>query len=120
MGEPACPSSGTTAKLSIQAIFSSTKPGENREFQIKIVAARILRVCRCDGVEDLRVTPLVNRSEFRAVLKELIKSLRRNLDPPGVVPLSPEQIMFWLQNVTLEDLQVAAAEIDRDQHGSKR
>ena len=61
------------------------------------------------------MAPLVDRSEFRAVLKELIKCLRQNLDAPGVAPLGPEQIMFWLQNITLEDLQAAVAEIDHDE-----
>jgi hypothetical protein len=59
------------------------------------------------------VAPLVDRSDFRAVLKEVIKCLRQNLDVPGVAPLAPEQIMFWFQNVTLEDLRAAVGEIDR-------
>lgn len=58
------------------------------------------------------MTSLVDRSDFRAVLKEVIKCLRHNLDVPGVAALAPEQVMFWLQNVTLEDLQAAVAEID--------
>jgi hypothetical protein len=73
----------------------------------------------CHKVKDLRVAPLVDRSDFRVVVKELIKCLRQNLDPPGVAPLSPEQIMFWLQNVTLEDLRVSATEIDREKQDSK-
>jgi hypothetical protein len=58
------------------------------------------------------VASLVDRSDFRAVLKEVIKCLRQNLDVPGVASLAPEQIMFWFQNVTLEDVQAAVAEID--------
>lgn len=58
------------------------------------------------------MAPLVDRTEFRGVLKEVIKCLRQNLDKPGVTSLTPEQALFWLQNVTLEDLQAAAKELE--------
>ena len=61
------------------------------------------------------MTPLVDRTEFRALLKELVTCLRQNLDVPGVAPLSPEQIFFWLQNVTLEDLDAVMRDIDGEQ-----
>jgi hypothetical protein len=57
--------------------------------------------------------PLVDRTEFRAVLREVVMCIRQNLAAPGITPLTPEQIMFWLQNVTLEDLQIVIEEIDR-------
>jgi len=28
--------------------------------------------------------------------------------------LTPEQILFWLQNITPEDIEIVAAEIDGD------
>ncbi len=48
------------------------------------------------------------------MVKEVVKCIRQHLDAPGLTPLSPEQIMFWLQNVTLEDLQIVTQEIDAD------
>lgn len=57
---------------------------------------------------------LVDRTQFRAVLKELVKCVRQNLDVPGVKPLVPEQILFWLQNVTLEDLRAVMQDIDSE------
>ena len=60
------------------------------------------------------MAPLVDRTEFRGVLKEIIKCLRQNLDKPGVSALTPEQIMFWMQNVTQEDIQVVSRELDAD------
>jgi hypothetical protein len=66
--------------------------------------------------------PLVDRSEFRAVLKEVVKCMRANLDKPGITPLTPEQVMFWFQNVNLQDLVLVSQEIDaglsRDGHGT--
>ena len=56
--------------------------------------------------------PLVDRTEFRGVLKEVVKCVRQNLDVPGLKPLAPEQLMQWFQNITLEDLRVVARELD--------
>lgn len=61
------------------------------------------------------MTPLVDRTEFRAVLKEVVKCLRQNLDVPGITPLDPEQVMQWLQQVKLEDLLEVARELDAEQ-----
>jgi hypothetical protein len=58
------------------------------------------------------MAPLVDRTEFRAVLKEVVKCVRANLDAPGLTPLTAEQIMFWFQNVTIEDLRIVLQEID--------
>ncbi|MGA7458986.1 MAG: hypothetical protein WBW69_02080 [Candidatus Korobacteraceae bacterium] len=55
--------------------------------------------------------PLVDRTEFRAVLKEVVKCVRQNLDVPGLTPLAPEQLMSWFQNITLEDLQTVVREL---------
>jgi hypothetical protein len=64
------------------------------------------------------VAPLVDRTEFRKVVKEVAKCLRQNLDQPGVAPLTAAQIMFWMQNVTLEDLEAAIREIESEGAGS--
>ena len=56
--------------------------------------------------------PLVDRTEFRGVLKEVVNCVRQNLDVPGLKPLAPEQLMQWFQNITLEDLRVVARELD--------
>ena len=58
--------------------------------------------------------PLVDRKEFRQVVKEIVKCLRGNLDRPGLSPLTPEQVMFWLQSITPEDLQVVMLALDAD------
>jgi hypothetical protein len=60
------------------------------------------------------MTPLVDRTEFRKVVKELVKCLRQNLDRPGLAPLTAEQITFWMRNVTLEDLEMAVRQIDSE------
>jgi len=64
------------------------------------------------GREKEEMGPLVDRTEFRAVLKEVVKCIRQNLDVPGLKPLAPEQLMQWFQNITLEDLHTVAAELD--------
>jgi hypothetical protein len=60
------------------------------------------------------MTPLVDRTEFRAVLKQVVKCLRQNLDVPGIAPLAPEQVMQWLQQVKLEDLLAVTRELDAE------
>jgi hypothetical protein len=64
------------------------------------------------------MAPLVDRTEFRKVVKEVAKCLRQNLDQPGVAPLTAAQIMFWMQHVTLEDLEAAIREIESEGAGS--
>lgn len=63
------------------------------------------------------MAPLLDRTEFRKVVKEVAKCLRQNLDQPGVAPLSAEQIIFWMQSVTLEDLDVVMREIESEGAG---
>ena len=58
--------------------------------------------------------PLVDRTEFRAVLKEVVNCVRELLDMPGITPLTPEQILLWFQNVTLADLQAVSRQLDED------
>lgn len=55
---------------------------------------------------------LVDRTEFRAVLKEVVKCIRQSLDAPGLKPLAPEQLMAWFQNITLADLQTVVSELE--------
>ncbi len=62
--------------------------------------------------------PLMDRKEFRQVVKEIVKCLRQNLDRPGLSPLTPEQVMFWLQSITPEDLHVVMREIEADAQGN--
>lgn len=64
------------------------------------------------------MAPLVDRTEFRKVVKEVAKCLRQNLDKPGVAPLTAEQVMFWMQNVTLDDLEAVMREIESEGAGS--
>ncbi len=58
------------------------------------------------------MAPWVDRTEFRKVVKELVKCLRQNLDRPGLAPLTADQIMFWMRNVTLEDLEIVIQQIE--------
>jgi hypothetical protein len=75
------------------------------------------------GVPDVRrnkkdiMGPLVDRTQFRAVLKEVVNCVRQHLNAPGLKLLTPEQVMFWFQNVTLEDLQIVIKEIDAEKDG---
>lgn len=64
------------------------------------------------------MTPLVDRTEFRKVVKEVTKCLRQNLDQPGVARLTAEQVMFWMQNVTLDDLEAVMRELESEGTGS--
>ena len=63
------------------------------------------------------MAPLVDRTEFRRVVKEIVKCLRQNLDQQGVAHLTPEQVMFWMQTITLEDLQLVTREIEAEGAG---
>lgn len=58
------------------------------------------------------MAPLVDRTEFRAVLKEVVKCVRQNLDAPGLSALTPEQLISWFQNITLEDIRTVVREIE--------
>jgi hypothetical protein len=63
---------------------------------------------------DGEMGPLVDRTEFRAILKEVVKCVRQHLDVPGLRPLDPHQLASWFGNITLEDLQCVVQEIDRE------
>jgi hypothetical protein len=58
------------------------------------------------------MAPLVDRAEFRVVLKEVVKCVRQNLDAPGLSALTPEQLISWFQNITLEDIRTVVREIE--------
>jgi len=58
------------------------------------------------------MAPRVDRTEFRAILREVVKCIRQQLDAPGLTPLTPGQLLSWFQNVTLEDLQIVIPELD--------
>jgi hypothetical protein len=58
------------------------------------------------------VSKLISRSEFRAVLKSVIRCLRGELNAPGLAPLTAEEIHFWFQNITLEDIEAVNKETD--------
>lgn len=55
-----------------------------------------------DGVEGQATE---NRGEFRAVLREMVKCLRSELNIPGVAPFNPEDLREWFQNITAEDIR---------------
>ena len=57
---------------------------------------------------------MIDRKDFRKVVKEVVRCVRHNLDVPGVRPLDAKQLLFWLQNITLEDLEIVVHEIEAD------
>lgn len=58
------------------------------------------------------VSKLISRTEFRAVLRSVVRCLRGELNVPGLAPLNAEEIYFWFQNITLEDIEAVQKEID--------
>lgn len=56
---------------------------------------------------------LTSRVEFRAILRRIVGCLRDSL-PANVSPLTPEEMHFWLREITLEDIRVVAAEINSE------
>lgn len=57
-------------------------------------------------------THLTSRVEFRTILKSVVACLRENLDKPSVPPLTPEEIHFWLHEVTIDDVRAVAGEVE--------
>ncbi len=57
-------------------------------------------------------THLTSRVEFRAILKDVIACLRKNLDQPTIPPLTPDEIHFWLYEVTIDDIRAVVGEIE--------
>jgi hypothetical protein len=60
------------------------------------------------------VSKLISRSEFRVVLRSVVRCLRGELNVPGLAPLSPEEILFWFHNITEEDIETVNREIDAE------
>ena len=83
-----------------------TKSARANQIRVDVRQAR--------GREKEEMGPLIDRTEFRAVLKEAVKCIRQNLDLPGLKPLAPEQLMQWFQSITLEDLETVARELDSE------
>ncbi len=65
------------------------------------------------------VSKLISRSEFRTVLKSVVRCLRGELNAPGLAPLTEEEILFWFQNITMEDIAVVNKEIDVESPGER-
>jgi uncharacterized protein YdaT len=42
----------------------------------------------------------------------VVRCLKGELSAPGLVPLNAEEIHFWFQNITLEDIEAVNQEID--------
>lgn len=60
------------------------------------------------------VSKLISRSEFRVVLKSVVRCLKGELNVPGLAPLSAEEVLFWFRNITLEDIEAVNREIDAE------
>ncbi len=59
-------------------------------------------------------THLTSRIEFRAILKDIVACLREHLDKPHLPSLTPEEIHFWLHEVTIDDVRAVVGEIDTE------
>ncbi len=70
-------------------------------------------------MSDPGVSKLISRSEFRSVLKSVVRCLRSELSAPGLAPLSAEEILFWFQNITMEDIEAVNKEIDAEVSGQQ-
>ncbi len=57
-------------------------------------------------------THLTSRVEFRAILKDIVACLKGHLDKPHLPPLTPEEIHFWLHEVTIDDVRAVIGEIE--------
>ncbi len=120
-------------KFASAVIGRSTSPGRSSFFrehgasfgrrcrQVRRAASSLQKVSKFwvdvrvrSGRKKVQMGPLVDRTEFRAVLQEVVKCVRQNLDVPGLKPLAPEQLMSWFRNITLEDLQAVARAIDNE------
>ncbi len=60
------------------------------------------------------VSKLISRTEFRSVLKSVVRCLRSELNTPGLPLLNAEEIHFWFQNITLEDIETVTKELDAE------
>jgi hypothetical protein len=58
------------------------------------------------------MSKFTSRVEFLVILSKVVSCLRASLDRPGVSPLTPEQIHFWLQQISIEDIETVVAEIE--------
>lgn len=65
------------------------------------------------------VSKLISRNEFRSVLKSVVRCLRGELNAPGLAPLNAEEILFWFQNITMEDIEAVNREIDEEDPGER-
>ena len=55
------------------------------------------------------MTNLTSRVEFRLILKRLADCLNESLPAP-LAPLTSEQMLFWLREITAEDLRAVLRE----------
>lgn len=60
------------------------------------------------------MTGLTSRAEFRAILKGVVNCLKQSLDKPKLQPLTAEEVVFWLHEVTLEDARAVVALIESE------
>ena len=65
------------------------------------------------------VSKLISRNEFRSVLKSVVRCLRSELSAPGLAPLTAEEILFWFQNITMEDIEAVNREIEAEVLGQQ-
>ncbi len=55
---------------------------------------------------------LSSRVEFRTILKRIVCCLQESFAYPDMAPLTSEQVHFWLQEITLEDIRAVMSDID--------
>jgi hypothetical protein len=73
----------------------------------------VLKLDRTIGrMSSPALSKLISRTEFRTILKSVVRCLRSELNAPGLAPLTTEEIHFWFRNITLEDIEAVNKEID--------
>ena len=50
-------------------------------------------------------TQMDNRTEFRHVLRQVVRCLRTELQVPGVSPFNAEELRDWFHRITVEDVR---------------
>lgn len=62
---------------------------------------------------------LVDRREYRRILKDVLRCVRKDLESPRIAPLTPAEVLRWLHEATKEDIQIVLDELN-DEAGRER
>jgi hypothetical protein len=51
------------------------------------------------------------RKEFRKIVAKVVECVSQELEVPGLVPLSADDVSFWLSQVTREDVHAVWSQL---------